>query len=292
MNTCSVTVLDALKNALDKNTIEMPKVVNHVNLNRINSSGDLLEYYVKDIFCNEASYYEDTKKKLDKYQQVFSYLGNANNPPDFIVKRGVAVEVKKIEGVNPNGIALNSSYPKDYLYSDDYRIKKACRECEDEYGGWDKKDMIYAIGNVVNHKLHSLWLIYGDCYCADKSSYERVSKTIKEGVSSIPGVEFSETKELARVNKVDPLGITYLRVRGMWGIEHPSSVFNYLLNEDEFKTNIYVLLRKETYDSIKNKPDFSDYINAGTLIKKEVKIPDPNNPAKNMNAVLLNGMLG
>ena len=41
-------------------------------------------------------------------------------------------------------------------------------------------------------------------------------------------VEFSETNELGRVNKVDPLGITYLRIRGMWGIENPIKVFNYV----------------------------------------------------------------
>src|SRR5699024_11579610 len=62
-----------------------------------------------------------------------------------------------------------------------------------------------------------LWFVYGDCYCADKSYYERIADTIKDGVSSIPDVDFGETKELGRVNKVDPLGITYLRIRGMWG---------------------------------------------------------------------------
>ena len=30
---------------------------------------------------------------------------------------------------------------------------------------------------------------------------------------------FAETKELGRVNQVDPLGITNLRIRGMWQIE-------------------------------------------------------------------------
>src|SRR5690606_27543800 len=157
-------------------------------------------------------------EKLNEYQKIFSYLGNSNNPPDFIIRHGAAVEVKKIEGKNPNGIALNSSYPKDYLHHDDIRIKKECRDCEDEFGGWKRKDMIYAIGNVKNDKIHSLWFVYGNCYSADRSTYERIAEKIKDGVSSIPGVDFGETKELGRVNRVDPLGITYLRIRGMWGI--------------------------------------------------------------------------
>lgn len=287
----SSNVLIALKNILERNESNMPNVVNHINNNRINSTGDLLEYYIKDAFCEKAASYEDTGEKLKEYQNVFSYLGNANNPPDFVVRQGVAVEVKKIEGLNANGVALNSSSPKDYLYADDVRIKQACRECEDEYGGWLKKDMIYAVGNVNKGKLHSLWFVYGDCYCADRSSYDRIAHTIKDGVSAIPGVEFGETKELGRVNKVDPLGITYLRVRGMWGIEHPSAVFRSLLNTDRLKTNIYVLIKKDTDMNIKNKPDLKKFIDNDKLKIDEVMIPDPNNPAKKLDAILYNGVI-
>ena len=40
------------------------------------------------------------------------------------------------------------------------------------------------------------------------------------------GLEAGETDELGRINKVDPLGITSLRVRGMWQIKNPSKVFS------------------------------------------------------------------
>lgn len=279
-------VLLALKNILVYGGNELPIITDHKNNNRVNSKGDLLEYYIKDAFCGTSYQFEMTDDKLKEYQKYFSYLGNASNPPDFVVKHGAAVEVKKIEGPNANGIALNSSFPKDYLHHDDLRINKECRECENEYGGWIKKDMIYAIGNIVNNKIHSLWLIYGDCYCADKSTYERIASTIKDGVSSIPGIEFGETKELGRINRVDPLGITYLRVRGMWGIEHPSAVFRNLLNDDTTKTNVYVLMKKETHDQIDNKPDFIEFIRKGILRINEVQVPNPNNPAKNIEAVL------
>lgn len=287
----ATNVLIALKNILNRNQNTMPTVIDHKNSNRVNSTGDLLEYYVKDAFCGKSADLEMTNDKLMEYQKVFSYLGNSNNPPDFIVRHGVAVEVKKIEGKNPNGIALNSSFPKDYLHQDDKRIKKECRDCENEFGGWTKKDMIYAVGNVEKNHLHSLWFVYGDCYCADKSTYERIATTIKDGVSAISGVEFGETKELGRVNRVDPLGITYLRIRGMWGIEHPSAVFKPLINPDASKTNIYILMKKETHEQITNKPDFSEFINQGILKVEEVKIPNPNNPAKNLDAILYSAVL-
>lgn len=290
-HTPKTNVLIALKNILLKNINTMPFVKDHRNNNRINSVGDLLEYYVKDSFCIDSADMQTTNEKLAEYQKVFSYLGNASNPPDFVIQHGPAVEVKKIQGENANGIALNSSFPKDSLYNDDFRIKQECRECEDEFGGWSKKDMIYAVGNVKSNVLHSLWFVYGDCYCADKSYYERISNTIRDGVANIPDVEFGETKELGRINKVDPLGITYLRIRGMWGIAHPSAVFRPLLSTDESKTNIYVLMTKEKHDSLEEIPDFQHLIDQGTLTIKDVKVPNPNNPAKNLNAILYKGII-
>ncbi|MER2008542.1 MAG: NgoPII family restriction endonuclease, partial [Psychrobacillus sp.] len=260
--------------------------IDHHSSNRINGVGDLLEFYVKDAFCGESSFLEKTNEKLSKYQQVFSYLGNSNNPPDFIIRRGAAVEVKKIEKVAGGSIALNSSFPKNYLYSSDSKIKQSCCECENEYGGWEKKDIIYAIGNVTDVKLHSLWLVYGDCYCADKESYERITETMKNGVNEIPGVQFSETKELGRINRVDPLGITYLRIRGMWGIEHPGNVFSNYLNTDSNNTKIYVLMRKSTYITLDKKPDLTQFINQNILTINEIQIPNPDNPAQNIDAIL------
>ncbi|RAS80764.1 hypothetical protein A4U60_14405 [Priestia endophytica] len=52
------------------------------------------------------------------------YLGNSNHPPDFVIKHGVAVEMKKIEDETLNPIVLNSSFLKDYLYHDNMKIKK------------------------------------------------------------------------------------------------------------------------------------------------------------------------
>ncbi|MER2000434.1 MAG: NgoPII family restriction endonuclease [Lysinibacillus sp.] len=279
-------ILIALNNILLNQSNTLPTVIDHHSNNRINGVGDLLEYYVKDAFCGESTFLQKTNEKLAKYQQVFSYLGNTNNPPDFIIKHGAAIEVKKIEKITASTIALNSSFPKNYLYSNDSKIKQSCRNCENEYGGWEKKDMIYAIGNVTHQNLHSLWLVYGDCFCADKESYELITETMKNGVNNIPGVQFSETKELGRINRVDPLGITYLRIRGMWGIEHPANLFSEYLNTSLADTKIYVLMRKSTYNDLEAKPDLTPFINQDILSIKDIQIPNPDNPAQNIDAIL------
>ena len=59
---------------------------------------------------------------------------------------------------------------------------------------------------------------------AEATLFDALPKVINE----IPDVELAETNELGRVNRVDPLGITNLRIRGMWQIQNPIRVFDYL----------------------------------------------------------------
>ncbi|NCS31925.1 NgoPII family restriction endonuclease [bacterium] len=251
--------------------------------NRINNMGDALEFYIKDLFCNSLEV-NDLEKKNEIYSKFFSYIGNQNNPPDIIIKQGDAIEVKKIESLR-SGIALNSSYPKDKLYSDSPMITTACRNCED----WREKDLVYVIGVSNDNKLKALWLVYGNCYSASKEVYERVRDKISNGVNELQDVEFSETNELGRVNKVDPLGITYLRIRGMWGIENPIKVFNYVApveQNSEFFVN--AILLKEKYLSFpeNDRKNLEELVGDNFSIK-DIKIKSPNNPAKLLEAKLL-----
>lgn len=251
--------------------------------NRINNMGDALEFYIKDLFCNSLEV-NDLEKKNEIYSKYFSYIGNQNNPPDIIIKQGDAIEVKKIESLR-SGIALNSSYPKDKLYSDSPMITTACRNCED----WREKDLVYVIGVSNDNKLKALWLVYGNCYSASKEIYERVRDKISNGVNELQDVEFSETNELGRVNKVDPLGITYLRIRGMWGIENPIKVFNYVVpveQNSEFFVN--AILLKEKYLSFpENDRKNLEGLVSDNFSIKDIKIKSPNNPAKLLEAKLL-----
>ena len=251
--------------------------------NRANSMGDALEFYIKDLFCDSLNE-NNLEKKNEIYSKYFSYIGNQNNPPDIIIKQGDAIEVKKIESLR-SGIALNSSYPKDKLYSDSPMITTACRSCED----WREKDLVYVVGVSKDDKLKALWLVYGNCYSASKEVYERVRDKISKGVNELQDVEFSETNELGRVNRVDPLGITYLRIRGMWGIENPIKVFNYVVpTEQTSEFFVNAILLKEKYLSFpeRDRKNLESLVSDKFLIK-DIKIKSPNNPAILMDAILL-----
>ncbi|MCK4745368.1 NgoPII family restriction endonuclease [Candidatus Parcubacteria bacterium] len=251
--------------------------------NRANNMGEALEVYVKDLLCNTFDIQDETEKNKI-YSEKFSYIGNQNNPPDLMIANGDAIEVKKIESIGSQ-IALNSSYPKDKLYSDSSMITQDCRECED----WRKKDIIYVIGAMQQDKLKALWFVYGDCYAASKDIYKRIKNKISEGVNSLPDVEFSETKELGRVNKVDPLGITYLRIRGMWGIDNPLHVFDYITSfERDIAFTVNAIMLTEKYNSFPetDKQAIESILSENFSIS-DVEIKSPNNPARLLNAKLI-----
>ncbi len=250
---------------------------------RANGMGEALEYYIKDLLCNSLEE-KNLSKKNEIYSKYFSYLGNQNNPPDIIIRNGDAIEVKKIESFT-SGIALNSSYPKNKLYANSPMITQACASCEN----WREKDIIYIIGVTIDNKLRSLWAVYGDCYAADRETYEKIRTAIAQGLNELPNIEFSTTKELGRVNRVDPLGITYLRIRGMWGIDNPAKVFDYISEIDTTKDlNVNVLMLKEKYLSFSelDRKKIEAITNKDFQIK-DVKIKSPNNAAKLLDAKLL-----
>ncbi len=280
MSNNQINILSAFANLATNRQTQLSGASSSRNM--MNSMGEKLEEYVKDLFCNS---FGDTEQiKIQKHSQCFSYLGNQNNPPDIIIKNGDAIEVKKIENQNSQ-LALNSSCPKDVLHSDDVRINKRCRECED----WNEKDIFYIVGHVgKNDVLEHIWIVQGKCYAASKEIYTEISNTISYGINNISDVEFAETNELARINKIDPLGITYLRVRGMWGIDNPASVFQYLSQSNDKMANL--LLLTEKYNSL---PEYSRN-NIRTLEESQigltmsdVQIKDPNNPANLLDAKLL-----
>ena len=250
--------------------------------NRANNAGDALEEYIKDIFANSFNMPEP--ERLERLSEVFSYLGNQKNPPDAMLKYGDAIEVKKIEKDNAQ-LALNSSYPKHKVYSSSQMISSACKSAEK----WTEKEIIYAVGVVNNNILKHLCMVYGLDYCASDSCYSRIKDMIKEGVEAIPDIEFTESKELGHINKVDPLGITYMRIRGMWGIENPWKVFSYVYTRDTTRKFTFMcIISEEKWNSFSNTKELvvlADDIHALTI--KDVRIKDPDNPAHLHNAKLI-----
>jgi hypothetical protein len=283
----TTNLLLALINLKNANYPNLQSFVVHGN--RINAVGDSLEYFVKDMFANTFSI-DDVDKKAVEYRKLFSWLGNQKNPPDFIVKLGDAIEVKKHTGEDSD-IALNSSPPKDYLYMDDPRIAKACRECEGNNPAWQKKDLAYFVGTTDEDKLLSLWIVYGNCYAADRGIYGNVNRGLVAGIVNIPDVEFAPTKELGRVNKVDPLGITDLRIRGMWHIQSPNKVYS-RIKTGYSVPSLHAILLKSKFQELQAACG-SKVINElnGAYTVKDVAIADPNNPARQLEAVYISAAL-
>jgi len=253
--------------------------------NRANNMGEGLEKFIQNSFA-DTTHETDEMKRLESYAKNFSYQGNKNNPPDLILRNSDAIEIKKLESKN-SAIALNSSYPKDKLYADSTMITKACKECET----WNIKDMLYAIGYIPKstNSLKSLWLVYGDCFCASKETYERIKETISDGINSIADVEFTQTNELGKVKKVDPLGITDLRIRGMWDIDNPNKVFDYIYTYDESKRfQLICLLPKDKYDGLPLEDrEALGSLGVDGVEVLDVKIKSPNNPVQLIDGKLL-----
>lgn len=252
--------------------------------NRANNMGGALEEYVKDIFAGTVGE-NNTEVRNLKISNNFSYLGNQNNPPDSILRGGDAIEVKKIESKGAS-LALNSSYPKSKIYAASPMITEACRRCEN----WVEKDIIYAVGVVSGNVLADLCMVYGVDYAASDIIYTRIKDVISTGVNSIPGVEFAETAELGRVNRVDPLGITYLRVRGMWGIDNPWKVFGDIYQRDFSKAfNFMALINTEKYDTFSaDTQELENLVGSvDGLSITDVYIKTPDNPAILKSAKLI-----
>ncbi|MFW2177565.1 MULTISPECIES: NgoPII family restriction endonuclease [unclassified Moraxella] len=280
----SNNLINALINLLQNPITDLQ--ANYVNRNRANSMGDALERYVQDLFINGFDMTES--QRLQAVSEHFSYLGNASNPPDMMLKGGDAIEVKKIESRNAD-LALNSSYPKAVLTVSHPMLTTHCRTAED----WQQKDMLYVVGVVNKNKLESLALVYGVDYAADDEVYQAIKNRIKMGVETIEGVEFTETKELGKIKKVDPLGITDLRVRGMWHIQSPFKVFDYVYQRDfSHALNIMVIINDEKWQTFTNRQQLIDVIaTTANATLTDIDIKNPNNPAQLKPAKLISFFL-
>jgi NgoPII restriction endonuclease len=272
-------LIKALTNLVSSNQFQLAQ--NLTSSNRITLQGKALEEFVKDMFCGTFGM-SDEAEKLRIYSKKLSWQWSANYPPDLILRDGDAIEVKKIG--NAGSISLNSSYPKDKIYADSTMILPACRNCED----WISKDIIYAIGVVKDEAILSLWLVYGACFAASKDTYDRTFHTVTNLLTLNSHLEFSPTNELWRVNSVDPLGITYLRIRGMWWVEHPNKIFDYLplLKGSTFTVN--ALMLKEKYISFPAEDrEILQKTGDDSVQILEVEIKSPNNPVNLLEAVLI-----
>ncbi len=252
---------------------------------RINAVGDKLEFYVLDAIA--GTFRKTQQEKEAEYKRIFSWQGSQNNPPDLIIRGGDAFETKKIEGIN-SSLALNSSPPKSTLLITDPRLTSECRKCEEN---WKEKDIFYIVGSVdKTQKMKYLFFVQGKCYCANHSVYDNLHSSLKKEIEEVLSknkLKSKETVELGGVDKVDPLGITSLRIRGMWNIENPKEVFSKTIDFDATKEfSLFVIMEKEKYNSFPSEDRKRIEINKSIQIK-DIAISNPNDTAKNIDAKLI-----
>lgn len=264
--------IQAIINLINRPQLELVDYYN--SRHRANSEGGSLEEYIKDLYAGTFDETDENRRK-EKIDEVFSYLGNDSNPPDAMLRGGDAIEVKKNESAKKD-IQLNSSYPKRKLESTSSMISQDCRNAED--GEW-VKDLLYVIGHVKNKQLKSIFMVYGDDYAASKDVYLGVKQNIKEGILNTPGLEFVETEELGRINMIDSLCITRLRVRGMWILQNPWKVFEYVTSLDTGKEfEFCAIINKVKYESFPEHKVLEKLVGKKEgLAINDIEIKDPNN---------------
>ncbi|MCV6607510.1 MAG: NgoPII family restriction endonuclease [Campylobacterales bacterium] len=275
-------ILKAFLNIVDNYNTTITNVTD--GNNRANNMGEGLESYIKKAFAGNFTV-SDAATVERNLRDTFSYIGTKNSPPDIILSGSDAIEVKKTETIG--ALQLNSSQPKAKLTRDNPRINESCRNCEN--GEWNEKDIIYAMGHILKgtRQLKSLWFVYGTCYAANEEVYHSVETGVRDLLIGNDSLDISlDTNELGRVNNIDSLNITYLRIRGMWVIKHPSKVFESLYEQRNESFSLVGIIPLEKYNSFpindRNLLESSDTIS----VSDEV-ISDPNNAANEMRIKFL-----
>ena len=212
------------------------------------------------------------------WQKTFSWLGSDNAPPDFMIWNGDAIEVK-VHG-STTQIQLNSSPPKRSLKANDTRIEKDCRDCEI----WVEKDFVYFIGKANAEYVEAVWLIDGRCIAAESSVYDVLFDKLKATVKELGG---EPGNEIGRLNRVDPLKATSLRVRGMWLLDHPAKVFkDFFVKPQDQVFVLNALISKTKWDEYpKELIDDLEALSVHGLSIEHIVLPDSGGSNEPMRAV-------
>ena len=262
-------IIDAIINLINHNNFTLRKFKDEGNKA---TKGKDLEEYVKDMFANTFDKTgEDRNKEL---LNIFSYTGNNKNPPDLMLKGGDAIEVKKT-GKLTKELQLNSSHPKVKLNKNDPMITKKCQKAES--GDWEK-NVLYIIGFIQNNIIKHFSIVYGIDYCAAIEYYTNIVNEIRESLKKKSNN--IQTNEIARLNNIDPLEITSLRVRAMWVIDNPLKVFSEIYKiPEKCNFSLMCIIDNEIWEKLKNAANISILAkNHKTLKIADRNIKDPNNP--------------
>ena len=257
--------------------------------NRVNSSGEAFENYCKDRLSGVEP--GDDLIRDERYKASLAYQGGANNPPDAMYRggdAGDAFEFKKLGGGPSCEIHLNSSPPKDCLKVTSYGLAQECLECE----SWVRRDLFLICGGVkkASTKIDWLWIADARLMATSQEYYHTLHEKVRQGICAIGELSTSITKELGRINQVDPLNVSHLRIRAMWSIQSPGRLFAKVpgVCHGE-KSVLHAILPTDKWDSmpresqsrveqLRSTPGFS---------MSDVLIENPNSPAERIPSRLI-----
>ena len=282
----SSNILTAIKNISDFKTNNMREYFKDYATTQIKTVRQEMEYYVKDAISGSFKSVKD-KKPTDRYNGIFSYVGSKNKPPDMIIQGGDAVVIKTIKTYK-GSLTINNYPPKDRLKWNDPWILKNCREIDG--GQWNSKDIFYVIGWTEKRRMKYLNFIQGCCFIPEEEVYNKKIHGIKKNIYNYlesEGLEASSTIGLGKVNNMDPLGITNLRIKGVWSIMNPLKIFSETFSYDKNKDfTLIALMLKNKFDSFPQK-DIDALVNDNQIEIEDVKIKNPNNPERKIEAKLI-----
>lgn len=281
----SSNILVAIKNISDLENNNLSDYFESYST-KIENVRQQIEYYLKDAISETLKSAQE-KKPRDRYKRIFSYIGNKNSPPDLIIKNGDAFVIKKNQTLKAS-LNLGNSPPKDCLTWNDPWIIKNCRKVDG--GQWDKKDIFYVAYMVERAKLRYLYFIQGRCFIAEKEVYNQTIQNLKKIIEShikSKGLDTTLTSGLGKINKIDPLEVTTLRIRDVWKIKNPikifSDIYKYTKNQEFI---LIALMLKNKFESFPKKD--TKKILTDKLIKiRDEKIKNPNNPTEIIDAKLI-----
>ena len=252
-------LLQAIANIKRNGNTDLSKVLvipktSPSTVNRANSVGEALEFFMKDAFSN--AYNETSAQgKKDAYSEAFSYTGNQNNPPDLMLKGGDALIIQ-----NPR--KPFNFLPKPKLLSNDERLSTVCVNCEKHK--WQEKDIYYVVSKVKKRKLNHLVFVQGSCYFADSHIQEQRKRSVK----------IRDEQGLFRYEVVPKR------------MKTPLQYFKrYIKTGNRKKLWISVIMSLEKFKSY----PFSDRnrLNKLGVQSKTILLPLPNNPSEMLQAKLI-----
>jgi hypothetical protein len=282
----SPNILTAIKNISDFKTNNMREYFKDYASSQIKTVRQQMEYYVKDAISGSFKSVKD-KKPTDRYKGVFSYIGNKNKPPDMIIQGDDAIVLKTIKTYK-GSFTISNSPPKDRLMWNDSWIIKNCRRIDG--GQWNSKDLFYVIGWIEKNRIKYLNFIQGSCFIPEQKVYNKkiqgLKKTIYNHLES-EGLKSNRTIGLGKVNNMDPLGITNLKIKAIWNIKNPLKIFSDTFSYDKKQEfTLIALMLKKKFDSFPKK-DINAIEKDNQIEIEDVKIKNPNNPQRKINAKLI-----